>query len=71
MRERVGPVASFKTATVVRRLSKTRSGKIVRGVIKRIADGKEYRIPATINDPKAFDQIAESLAALGYPSPTR
>ncbi|HEX3558842.1 MAG TPA: propionyl-CoA synthetase [Pyrinomonadaceae bacterium] len=67
VREEIGPVASFKAATVVRRLPKTRSGKIVRGVIKRIADGKDYRIPPTIDDPAIFDEIAVNLAALGYP----
>jgi propionyl-CoA synthetase len=67
VRERIGPVASFKTATVVRRLPKTRSGKIVRGTIKKIADGMEYRIPPTIDDPAILDEITESLAVLGYP----
>ena len=51
VRQRIGPVASFKTATVVKRLPKTRSGKIVRGTIKKIADGVAYTVPATIDDP--------------------
>ena len=51
MRERIGPVASFKTALVVERLPKTRSGKILRGTMRRIADGEDYRMPATIDDP--------------------
>jgi propionyl-CoA synthetase len=68
VRERIGPVASFKAAAVVRRLPKTRSGKIVRGTIKKIADGDAYRIPATIDDPTVFDEIAADLAAIGYPS---
>jgi propionyl-CoA synthetase len=67
VRERIGPVAAFKVAAVVPRLPKTRSGKIVRGTIKRIADGAEYRIPATIDDPLALDEISAALAGLGYP----
>jgi propionyl-CoA synthetase len=67
VREKIGPVASFKVAIVVRRLPKTRSGKIVRGIIKKIADGNDYRIPPTIEDPAIFDEIAADLAAIGYP----
>ena len=67
VRERIGPIASFKIAIVVRRLPKTRSGKILRGTIKKIADGTEYRVPATIDDPAVLDEIKESLAARGYP----
>ncbi|MFQ5613387.1 MAG: propionyl-CoA synthetase [Anaerolineae bacterium] len=67
VREQIGPVASFKVATVVKRLPKTRSGKILRGTIKKIADGVEYRLPATIDDPVILDEITDSLAALGYP----
>jgi propionyl-CoA synthetase len=67
VREEIGPVASFKVAAVVRRLPKTRSGKIVRGTIKKLADGKDYRIPPTIDDPAVFDELAADLAALGYP----
>ena len=67
VRERIGPVASFKIATVVKRLPKTRSGKIVRGTIKKIADGTAYSVPPTIDDPATLDEIAASLAALGYP----
>ena len=67
VRERIGPVASFKVATVVKRLPKTRSGKILRGTIKRIADGVEYRIPPTIDDPAILNEITADLAALGYP----
>jgi propionyl-CoA synthetase len=51
VRDRIGPVAAFKTATVVKRLPKTRSGKILRGTIQKIADNKEYKVPATIDDP--------------------
>ena len=67
VRERIGPVACFKTATVVQRLPKTRSGKILRGTIKRIADGIEYRVPPTIDDPVILDEITSTLATLGYP----
>jgi propionyl-CoA synthetase len=67
VRDRIGPVASFKVAAVVKRLPKTRSGKILRGTIKRMADGVEYTVPATIDDPVILDEIAESLGALGYP----
>ena len=67
VRERVGPVACFKTATVVKRLPKTRSGKILRGTIKKIADGVSYRVPPTIDDPAILDEIAAHLATLGYP----
>ena len=67
VREKIGPVASFKIATVVRRLPKTRSGKIVRGTIKKMADGAEYRIPATIEDASVIDEIKTNLNALGYP----
>ena len=67
VREKIGPVASFKVATVVDRLPKTRSGKIVRGTIKKIADGVDYRIPPTIEDATVLDEITENLNALGYP----
>jgi len=60
-------VASFKTATVVKRLPKTRSGKIVRGTIKKIADGVLYAIPPTIDDPAILEEISLDLAAIGYP----
>jgi propionyl-CoA synthetase len=67
VRERIGPVASFKLAILVKRLPKTRSGKIVRGTIKKIADGVPYRVPPTIDDPAILDEIAADLAAVGYP----
>ncbi len=67
VRERIGPVACFKTATVVQRLPKTRSGKILRGTMKKIADGIEYRVPPTIDDPAILDEITSALGALGYP----
>jgi propionyl-CoA synthetase len=59
VRERIGPVASFRSATIVKRLPKTRSGKIVRGTIKKIADGVAYTVPATIDDPATLTEIEE------------
>jgi propionyl-CoA synthetase len=67
VRDKIGPVASFKIATVVKRLPKTRSGKILRGTMKKIADGEEYRLPATIDDPVILDEITAAFAELGYP----
>jgi propionyl-CoA synthetase len=67
VRERIGPVASFKTAMVVERLPKTRSGKILRGTMRRIADGEEYKTPATIDDPAILGEIAQTLKGAGYP----
>jgi propionyl-CoA synthetase len=67
VRERIGPVAAFKTALVVKRLPKTRSGKILRGTIKKIADGQEYLAPATIDDPVILTEITEALGTRGYP----
>jgi len=66
VRERIGPVAVFKTAAVVARLPKTRSGKILRATMRSIADGEEYVTPATIDDPAILDEIGEALAAVGY-----
>jgi len=67
VRERIGPVAAFKQAVVVKRLPKTRSGKIVRGTIKKIAEGSPYTVPATIDDPAALDEIGADLHTIGYP----
>jgi propionyl-CoA synthetase len=67
VRQRIGPVASFKTALVVDRLPKTRSGKILRGTIRRIADGEDYRMPATIDDPAILGEIETALGRAGYP----
>jgi propionyl-CoA synthetase len=66
VRERIGPVASFKTATIVKRLPKTRSGKILRGTIQKIADDKEWKMPATIDDPAILDEITDALQTVGY-----
>jgi len=61
VRDKVGPVAAFKTAIVVKRLPKTRSGKILRGTVRKIADNQEYKIPATIDDPTILDEIKADL----------
>jgi propionyl-CoA synthetase len=66
VRDKIGPVAAFKTATVVKRLPKTRSGKILRGTMRSIADKKEYKVPATIDDYAILDEIEESLGKIGY-----
>ena len=67
VRKQLGPVASFKIAAVVDRLPKTRSGKVLRGTMRRIADGEPYTVPATIDDPAILDEIEQTLAELGYP----
>ena len=66
VRERIGPVAAFKTATVVKRLPKTRSGKILRGTMQKIADNQDWKMPATIDDPAILGEIADSLGEVGY-----
>jgi len=66
VRDRIGPVASFKTATVVKRLPKTRSGKILRGTIQKIADNKDYKVPATIDDPAILGEMEEALIGIGF-----
>jgi propionyl-CoA synthetase len=61
VRDRIGPVAAFKIAITVARLPKTRSGKILRGTMKKIADGDAWTMPATIDDPGVLDEIAQAL----------
>jgi propionyl-CoA synthetase len=61
VREKVGPVAAFKTAIVIKRLPKTRSGKILRGTVRKIADNEPYKMPATIDDPAILDEIKTDL----------
>ncbi len=68
VRERVGPVAVFKKATVVGRLPKTRSGKVLRATMRKIADSEEYKVPATIEDPKVLDEMRSALKTIGYAS---
>lgn len=65
VREKIGPVAAFKTAMVVARLPKTRSGKIVRGTMKKIADQQPWNMPATIDDPVTLDEIKVALKSKG------
>jgi propionyl-CoA synthetase len=65
IREKIGPVASFRLAVTVARLPKTRSGKILRGTIKKIADGDQWSMPATIDDPTILDEIGNALKAKG------
>jgi propionyl-CoA synthetase len=66
VRERVGPVASFKTVAIVDALPKTRSGKTLRATIRKMADGEEYSVPPTIEDATVLDDYAELLPSLGY-----
>jgi len=66
VREQIGPIAAFKQATVVERLPKTRSGKILRGTMQKIADNEEYKLPATIDDPEILGEINEALEGIGY-----
>jgi propionyl-CoA synthetase len=65
VRDRIGPVAFFKSALVVQRLPKTRSGKILRGTMQKMADNQPWTMPATIEDPVVLDEIAERLRARG------
>ena len=66
VRDQIGPVAAFKLACVVDRLPKTRSGKILRATMVRIADGADFKMPATIDDPAILDEIREAMKPLGY-----
>lgn len=66
VRERIGPVAAFRTLVIVNRLPKTRSGKILRGTMNKIADSVAYKVPATIDDPTILDEIGTALKTVGY-----
>ncbi|MEM8578526.1 MAG: AMP-binding protein [Pseudomonadota bacterium] len=66
VREQIGPVAAFKLAVVVDRLPKTRSGKILRGTMVKIADGEDFKMPATIDDPAILDEVRGALQTIGY-----
>ncbi|HNW29595.1 MAG TPA: AMP-binding protein, partial [Spirochaetota bacterium] len=66
VREQIGAVAVFKQAVIVKRLPKTRSGKILRSTMRKIADGQEYSIPSTIDDPAILGEIEVSIKSLGY-----
>ena len=61
VRDKIGPVAAFKIAIIIKRLPKTRSGKILRGTIRKIADNVEYKMPPTIDDPAILDEIKDDL----------
>jgi len=61
VRDKIGPVAAFKIAIVIKRLPKTRSGKILRGTIRKIADNEKFNIPPTIDDPAILDEIKQDL----------
>ena len=61
VRDKIGPVAAFKVAIVIKRLPKTRSGKILRGTIRKIAESVEYKMPPTIDDPAILDEIKQDL----------
>jgi propionyl-CoA synthetase len=66
VRKEIGPIAAFKQAVVVDRLPKTRSGKVLRGTMRKIADGQEFAIPSTIDDPAILSEIEDALKTLGY-----
>jgi len=70
VRDRIGPIAVFKKAVVVTRLPKTRSGKILRGTMSKIADCEDYRMPATIEDPVVLDEIRDGMRSIGYAGAT-
>ena len=67
VRDKIGPVAAFKDAVVVERLPKTRSGKVLRATMKQLANGEEYKVPPTIDDPEILNELARSLDPIGYP----
>jgi len=69
VRDEIGPVASFKIATVVNRLPKTRSGKILRGTMKSMADGDSWNMPSTIEDESVLPEMEKAIKELGYPKP--
>jgi propionyl-CoA synthetase len=66
VRSEIGAIASFKSVAVVDRLPKTRSGKILRGTMRKIADGAEFSVPSTIDDPATLEEIAQALKGIGY-----
>ena len=68
VRNQIGPVAAFKQAVIVDRLPKTRSGKILRGIMVKIADNEQYKMPATIDDPAILDEIKQAFKSIGYAS---
>ena len=66
VREKVGPVANFKQVAITKRLPKTRSGKILRSALRKLADGVDFPVPSTIDDPAILDEIRIDLQGLGY-----
>jgi propionyl-CoA synthetase len=66
IREERGAIACFKQAVIVKQLPKTRSGKILRGTMRKIADSQEYSVPSTIDDPATLGEIEEALKRMGY-----
>jgi len=66
IREKIGPIACFKQSNIVARLPKTRSGKILRGTMRKIADGADFKVPSTIDDPAILGEIEEKLKEIGY-----
>ncbi|NHA14422.1 propionyl-CoA synthetase [Thioalkalivibrio sp. XN279] len=66
VREKIGPVAAFKKVAIVDRLPKTRSGKVLRATMRKIADGQDYNVPPTIDDPVILDEVTEALRSIGY-----
>ncbi len=66
VRDRIGPVAAFKKVAIVERLPKTRSGKVLRATMRKIADGQDYAVPPTIDDPAILDEVTEALKSIGY-----
>lgn len=67
VRDKIGPIACFRDAALVKRLPKTRSGKILRGTMRSIANNKAYNMPSTIDDPTILEEITETLKTIGYP----
>lgn len=67
VRDKIGPVAAFKNAVVVKRLPKTRSGKVLRATMKQLANGEDYKVPPTIDDPEILDELTRTLSPIGYP----
>jgi propionyl-CoA synthetase len=66
IRDTIGPIASYKATAVVARLPKTRSGKILRGTMRKIADGEQYTLPSTIDDPSTLGEIEDAFKEIGY-----
>jgi propionyl-CoA synthetase len=66
IRNQIGPIACYKSTAVVGRLPKTRSGKVLRGTMRKIADGEEYKVPSTIDDPVSLGEIEVALKQIGY-----